>query len=117
MARKIELYRFGQIVVDGIRYTSDLKILGEKVIPNWWRKEGHLLVAEDIKDLLEAAPDVLVVGRGAYSAMKIAPDLERLLAAREIALVAGPTSKAVAEYNALAASGEKRVCAAFHLTC
>ena len=51
---RIEAYDFGTITVDGRTFTSDLKIVGGRVLPGWWRKEGHRLLPEDIEDILSA---------------------------------------------------------------
>jgi len=34
-------------------YSSDLKIINGKVFPEWWRKSGHIVNAEDIHDILK----------------------------------------------------------------
>jgi len=39
----IESYDFGRIAINGIVYTKDVIITGEKTIDSWIRKEGHLL--------------------------------------------------------------------------
>jgi len=39
----IESYKFGEILIDGVTYTSDVIIYPDSVDFKWWRKEGHLL--------------------------------------------------------------------------
>jgi len=43
----INNYTFGHLVFKNKSYNKDLIIIktakGEKIISNWWRKEGHLL--------------------------------------------------------------------------
>jgi len=39
----IDSYQFGEVVIDGVRYTSDCIILGGDVQADWWRKQGHSL--------------------------------------------------------------------------
>ena len=51
----IDSYQFGKIVVDGTSYTSDVIILGKTIVSNWWRKQGHLLSAEDLEAVFAAA--------------------------------------------------------------
>ncbi len=113
---RIESYRFGRMVVDGREYRKDLKILPPSVVENWWRKEGHKLHLEDIGDILEYAPEVLVVGTGAYGFMKVLSEVKEELSRRGIRLIAERTSRAVEAFNSLYEEG-KRVCGAFHLTC
>jgi len=112
----IEDYRFGNIRIDGKNYTSDVKIINEEVRPNWWRKEGHNLFPEDIKDILEAKPEILVVGTGAYGVMKISSQVRKLLEQEKIELIEAKTEKAAQIYNELLQSG-KKVAFAAHLTC
>ena len=45
----IENYRFGQIVVNGLSCKTDLKIIDDKVIGDWWRKDGHSICKEDCR--------------------------------------------------------------------
>lgn len=112
----IEDYRFGNIKIDGKDYTSDVKIINGKVKPNWWRKEGHNLFPEDIQDILEAKPEVLVVGTGAYGVMKISSQVRKLLEQEKIELIETKTDKACQIYNQLLQTG-KKVAFAVHLTC
>ncbi|MGB9440927.1 MAG: hypothetical protein WCB15_23500, partial [Desulfobacterales bacterium] len=37
----IEKYSFGKIVVNGVTYTNDIKIVQGRVVSDWWRKKGH----------------------------------------------------------------------------
>ncbi|MFN2224655.1 MAG: Mth938-like domain-containing protein [Anaerolineae bacterium] len=114
-APRIEDYRFGQIVVDGQTYEKDLIILPERIISGWWREKGHKLRAADLDAVLEAKPDVLVVGRGAYGRMSISNKAERALEQAGIELIARPTKEAIRTYNQL--RQERRAAAALHLTC
>ncbi len=112
----IEKYGFGSMVVGGQTYKSDLKIIGDSVIPNWWRKEGHKLREEDIQDILNYEPEVLVVGTGFFGLMKIDDALRKLLEEKSIKLIAERTGKAMNAFNE-AYKEAKRVAGAFHLTC
>jgi hypothetical protein len=112
----IDSYHFGTLTVRGQTHRSDLKIIGDRVIGNWWRREGHLLYAEDIADILKAPVDILVVGRGDPGNMGVSEEAARVLASKGIKLLALPTAEAVAAFNSLLARGE-RVAGAFHLTC
>jgi len=111
----IESYRFGYILIDGQAHDRDVIILPDQVIGGWWRKEGHVLHPEDLEAVFEAAPQVLVVGQGAYGKMRVTPETRKALSAAGIELVAAPTEKACQTYNTLQ---ERRVvAAALHLTC
>ena len=112
----IDSYQFGNIVIDGTGYDGDVIIVGGSVISDWWRKQGHLLFAEDIASVIEARPSVLVVGCGASGLMEVAEQTRRLLQEHGIGLEALDTKEAVQRFNELSRSGEN-VAAALHLTC
>lgn len=113
---KIEAYSFGRVVVDGKEYRSDLIIYPGRIDASWWREEGHELRPGDLESILAAAPEVLVVGRGAAGVMRVLPETEALLKEKGIELRADKTDPACKVYNELAAAGRK-VVAALHLTC
>ncbi|MGC8720085.1 MAG: Mth938-like domain-containing protein [Thermodesulforhabdaceae bacterium] len=112
----IDKYSFGSITIQGDVYKADLKIIDGKVMPNWWRKEGHRLRVEDIQDILDSAPEELVIGTGFFGMMKVGDDLKELIRGKGIKLVVERTGKAVAVFNEAHRNG-RRVAAAFHLTC
>jgi len=111
----IDSYKFGSIVIDGRRFTADVKIVDGEVVPGWWRKEGHSICQEDIADILVAKPEVLIIGTGAYGGLRVPERFNKLLRSEGIELIAVPTAEAVDAYNELAAT--KKVAAGFHLTC
>lgn len=82
----------------------------------WWRKEGHRLQIEDIGDVLEAKPQVLIVGTGQYGSMKIDKEVEDLLRSKGIELRAAETPEACQIHNRLIKS-KRIVITALHLTC
>jgi hypothetical protein len=116
VAPHIDSYEFGRVTVDGLAYRADLIILPDRVVADWWRLEGHNLVPEDLREVVAAGAEVLVVGTGAYGAMAAPADTVTYLEGRGIKVEAYDTAKAVRRYNGLAAGG-KRVAAALHLTC
>ncbi len=112
----IDSYSFGQIVVDGQAYRSDLVIFPDRVEVGWWRLKGHELAVADLEDVLADPPEVLVVGTGRYGRMAVLTETEKALAARNVQLVAQPTESACQTYNQMVSTG-RRVVAALHLTC
>ncbi len=112
----IEAYSFGSMTVAGKRYGKDLKILRGQITENWWRKEGHRVDVGDVEDILEAGPEVLVVGMGANGLMRVGKRLKAALADQGIQLVAQPSGEAAKTFNRLVEEG-KDVAGAFHLTC
>ena len=55
----IDSYQFGEIVISGKKYLSDVIIFHDRVIDNWWRKTGHELCPDDITEVFEGNPEVL----------------------------------------------------------
>jgi hypothetical protein len=112
----IEHFSFGSIIVNGITYTNDIKIIQGSVIPTWWRKSGHRVDVEDVRDIIDAKPSILVLGKGKPGLMKSTPSLCEFLKQNDIELIEERTSKAIKTFNRLFKQG-KKVCAGFHLTC
>jgi hypothetical protein len=112
----IEQFSFGQIIANGVSYTSDIKIIQGKVIPEWWRKSGHRVDVDDIKDIIKSKPDILVIGKGKPGLMKSSRSLREFLKDNEIELIEEKTSKAVQTFNRLLKAG-KDVSAGFHVSC
>jgi hypothetical protein len=108
-------FRFGRIVVDGAAYNKDLIILPDKVLPNWWRDEGHTLSMNDLQPVLDAAPEVLVIGKGVFGRLEVPVATYRALEAAGLELVVLRTDKACQRYNEL--SDRRSVSAALHLSC
>jgi len=111
----IDSYDFGQIIIDGRRYTTDVIIFQDRVRDGWWRKEGHRLHVEDLEEALREKPEVLIVGTGYSELMKIPSEIKKHLESEGINLIAQRTTEACKTYNRLIQS--KRVVAALHLTC
>ena len=112
----IENYSFGKIVVNGITYTNDIKVVQGRVVSDWWRKRGHSVDIEDIRDILETKPGVLVIGKGQPGMMRSSKSLRRFLQKNGIELIEEKTSKAITTYNSLLQQ-EIEVGAGFHLSC
>ncbi|MEN8780613.1 MAG: MTH938/NDUFAF3 family protein [Desulfobacterales bacterium] len=113
----IESYVTGRSMrVAGKTYTTDLKIIGDTVKDNWWRRQGHRLLSDDIVDILESRPDVLVVGTGYAGNLDIPASLSKELSERGVRLLSNRTAEAVELFNRHREQKEN-VAGAFHLTC
>jgi hypothetical protein len=112
---QVDAYRFGHIVIDGQTHTKDVIILPDRVIAHWWRVEGHALHPDDLRNVLKAKPEVLVVGTGAQGQMRVMPETKRVLQAADIEMIVEDTQAAATTYNRLRRS--RVVAAALHLTC
>ena len=111
----IDSYRFGEIVIEGRRYTQDVLIFPRRVKASWWRREGHKLQIDDISEVISERPDVLVVGTGHSGLMRVMPETASYLASQGIELIVETTHKACQTFNQVSAS--KKAVAALHLTC
>ena len=83
----IENYSFGQILINGKKYSSDLIIFKDYIYDSWWRKEGHNLCIDDIKEIINKKPEVLIIGTGAYGLMKVSSDLIAYLKSKNIIVI------------------------------
>jgi hypothetical protein len=113
MAR-IDEYRFGHIVIDGEEQTRDVIILPGRLVTNWWRRDGHLLVLADLDDVIDELPEHLVVGSGTYGRMHPDPAALEDLRRRGIEVEVFETAEAVKRYGDL---NPRSTAAALHLTC
>jgi hypothetical protein len=111
---KIDEYDFGRIVVDGVEQRQDVILLPGRVVPNWWRQDGHSLVLDDLAAVLDELPERLIVGTGAHGRLTPDPGALERLRERGIEVEALPTGEAVRRYGTL---DSDRTAAALHLTC
>jgi len=111
----IDSYRFGLVVINGKKYTSDVIIFPDRVRSQWWKKRGHELCLEDIAEVLTENPEVLIVGTGESGLMRVLPEAKQGIEAQGIKLIVETTDKACQAYNQLCHS--QRAVVALHLTC
>jgi len=112
---KIEHYSFGTITIDGKSYTSDVIIYPERVDSSWWRKQGHSLHIVDLKDVIPAGPEILIVGTGHSGGMVVPEETLSYLKSKGIDVHIARTDKAVELFNKF--QKNKKTIAALHLTC
>jgi hypothetical protein len=112
---KIDSYSFGSLVVDGKMYTSDVIIYPDRVDPSWWRKEGHRLQIADLADVLNAKPQILIVGTGYSGMMAVSEETKNHIRSLGIDIYIATTGRAVDLFNTM--QGKKTIIAALHLTC
>lgn len=111
---EIDDYEFGYIVIDGDRQSRDVIILPDRIVSNWWRRDGHSLVIDDLGDVIDELPEHLVIGSGAYGRMKPEKATIDELERRGVSVEVLRTADAVTRYAELDPS---RSAAALHLTC
>jgi hypothetical protein len=108
--------RFGRLTIDGVSYDRDVIIHNGRVYPDWYRKKGHSLSMDDLEIILTGPPEVLVLGRGHLKVMRVPDGTRAALAEHGIEPIDLSTPKAVARFMELL-PGDRRVSAAFHLSC
>ena len=113
---KIDSYSFGSITVDGQTYDQDIILLPNRVHTSWHRREGHRLSIEDLSEVIEYKPEVLIVGTGAHGVMEIQAETKQALKQFGIELIENKTAQACDIFNEHIQKG-KKVVGAFHLTC
>jgi hypothetical protein len=107
-------YSFGSLTVDGERHTRDLIVLPDRVVPDWWRREGHSLAMEDLDEVIDELPDRLILGCGHDGRLRPPAAVLEQLRARGVEVETLPTAEAVRRYGEL---DPERTAAALHLTC
>ena len=112
----IDSYRFGQIVVDGKRYTNDIIIFPSRIKDNWWRREGHRIDIEDLKEVVQEKPEILVLGTGYFGFVRVPAEVKEYVKAKGIELITQKTQDACNTFNSLIKSG-KKVVAGLHIAC
>jgi hypothetical protein len=111
----IDFYSFGQIIVDGKRYTNDIIIFPNRIRDNWWRKEGHRIEIEDLKEVIQEEPEILVVGTGYFGFVKVSAEVKEYVKGKGIELTIQSTKDACNTFNSFKSG--KKVVAALHLAC
>ncbi len=114
---QVESFSFGRITIDGKEYTSDVILSGDSMInSSWWRKEGHNVHPEDIGEIMDYKPEIVIFGTGANGSMKVSNAVKEQLQQEGVDVDQMLTSKAKDKFNELVNEGKKVVLAA-HLTC
>jgi hypothetical protein len=111
----IEAYKFGEIVISGKTYQTDVIVYDDHVDSQWWRKQGHNLEPDDISQVIEARPDTVIFGTGQPGLMKVSDTTIGEMKKLQIEAIIMPTEQACREYNRIVR--ERKVIACLHLTC
>ena len=112
----IDKFSFGTITVDSQIYNSDIKIINGTVVPDWWRTSGHTVDVDDIQDILQAKPDIVVIGKGDPGQMRVTETLKEHTANHGITLIVENTSEARNTFNRLCREG-RNIAGGFHVGC
>ncbi len=111
---------WGYIEVEGVGRLRDAKLWPGGGRAWDWNETGteHQpgIQPADVEELLEHAPDIVVLSRGRQLRLETSPDTLAFLRERNVEVAREETGAAIDEYNRLAAEG-RRVAALLHTTC
>jgi len=111
----IDRFGYGTIVIDGQTYESDVIIFPDGAVERWEHKDEHVLRLTDVKKVIEAKPEVVIIGLGTVGNVKMRPKAEKCLQEAGIEVMAHRTNKACETYKELRA--QRKVAAILHITC
>ena len=110
----IEFVKFGEVMVDGKVYYSDMIV--------WWDGEieflpkDHMLDMKVFARLLRKNPDMVVVGKGQVGMVVVSDDVKHKAKDRGIKIFEETSAKAADIFNGMVSTG-KKVVAFIHTTC
>jgi hypothetical protein len=111
----IDSYHFGRIVIDGKGYFRDVIIFPDRVKSNWWRREGHNLAIEDVKEVIDEKPDTLIIGTGKFGMLRVSQKVRAKIEKSGIRVIVKSTDEAIKIHNEL--FSKEHIITALHLTC
>ncbi|MBM3303780.1 MAG: hypothetical protein FJY76_01685 [Candidatus Aenigmarchaeota archaeon] len=110
---KIDKVDFGEIVVGGRSFYSDVSISAKGGVEHLVK--SHIIEASNIVPLLAGNPACVVIGTGMEGAVKVRPEVRQILENKGIRLFIERTRNAVDVFNGLVAD-RKKVAGLFHVT-
>ncbi len=115
---EIKKYEFGKMLIGNKKYTKDLIITPTKIIENWRRGKSHLLILDDLAEVMDEIESYryFICGTGSYGRMKISQEVFSKLRNFDILYFYGKTGDIVSLFNE-AIKRDKNFVAVFHLTC
>jgi len=111
----IDSYDFGEFIINGKSYRSNVILLGESVKPARHLEE-HKIMLDDLLPLVNYAPEYIVIGTGAAGVMSFPKELADYIQKVGIKLIVKKTGEACQEYDYLLKQ-KKKVAAFMHNTC
>ncbi len=112
---KIESFKFGCITIGGKTYHGDVIVYPDRVDESWPREEEHRPQIREFADIVNAEPDILIIGTGYAGVLSIPDQIRNYLTSKGIEVRVDKTKQAVELFNSL--QGTDKVIAAFHITC
>jgi len=113
---KIEIYLFGKIKLNNQIYKEDLIIFPNNILDDWKPKDSHFLTLNDLKEVFDSKPKILIIGTGYFGFVKLSEEVREHCKHSKIELTELKNEEAVEKYNSLCEK-EPNLALAIHLTC
>ncbi|MEO0098233.1 MAG: MTH938/NDUFAF3 family protein [candidate division WOR-3 bacterium] len=113
---RIERTGFGWIIVDGVKYTSDIIITTNGEIRNRYEDfsgSSHSLSEKELEKLLIGNPEVVIIGTGQNGCLSLSPEIKDYLKKKDVEFISLLTPEAIRAFN----QEKRKKSALFHLTC
>lgn len=110
----IDHYEFGEYIINGRKYKYDITIIDGKI--GTWSRDEHMLYVDNVEELVDAKPEYIIIGTGAYGALDVPNDVITYIESQRIKLIMEKTADACKTFNRLMKEG-KKVAALMHGTC
>jgi hypothetical protein len=117
---KIDELNFGFIVVESRKYHRDILIFADGMIKK--QKGGFLMFGsheikkQELEELSQGQPEIIIVGIGTNGAARVAPEVENWAKGKNLSLLIQPSYDAVARTNELVEQ-ENKIAALIQITC
>ncbi len=117
---KIDELIFGSIVVEGKKYRRDILLFADGTVKK--RKGGFLMFGshkvkkQELEELSQGQPEIIIVGTGTNGAAHIAPEAGSWAKGKNLSLLVQPSYDAVTRLNELVEQ-KKKVAVLIHITC
>lgn len=110
----INKVKFGEIVIKGKKYSSDVIIFWDGEVLE--KEKSHKITERDIEEILMKEPEIVVIGRGMAGLVDVEENVFELCKKEGVEIKLLLTNDAVEEFNKLIKE-RKKVAGVFHLTC
>jgi hypothetical protein len=113
----VDAHTQGKITIGGVLILDDIHILPDGTVQHpWATRTRHVVTETDISALLDAKPEVLVIGTGHEGLMKPSAELKKTLKEKGIEVLILKTGAAIEKLKTLRGEG-KKAGACVHIGC
>ncbi|MEK6839696.1 MAG: Mth938-like domain-containing protein [Nanoarchaeota archaeon] len=104
----IQEFKYGMFKIDNKQFYDNVKLIGSKI--KLWECKERQITMNDLEDLLEINPELLIIGQGPGGLIAVADDIKDVMRMRKIVLKVDKSQNACELYNRALKDG-KRVAA------